>query len=105
MIPWITDSLDEFTSEQNLFDTTLEGILKLLGFILILIGILIAYRDLKEQKEIAEKKFKWFSNLVEVAPFPMAVYDEKGLSTLKKQLKKLRVTVEMSYLEGFLGAF
>ncbi len=83
-ISWITDLLDEFTSEPNFFDTTLDGILKSLGLILFFFGLLSAYRDLKEQEEIAKKKFKWFSNLVEISPFPMVVYDEKGFVYVNK---------------------
>ncbi|MEM0202472.1 MAG: PAS domain-containing sensor histidine kinase [Archaeoglobaceae archaeon] len=88
VIPWITDLLDEFTSEPEFFDTTLEGILKSLGLILILLGLLKAYRKLEEQKEIAEKKFKWFSTLVEIAPFPMIVYDERGFVYVNKAVEE-----------------
>lgn len=78
VIPWITDVLDEITSEPEFFNTTLEGILKVLGLILILLGFILTHRDVEEKREIVEKRYRFFSTLIEVAPIPMIVYDEKG---------------------------
>lgn len=64
----LIDFFDEFTSEPELFDTTLEGILVISGLVLVVVGFSRACSSLKEEIELRKKAQDELSATFEASP-------------------------------------
>lgn len=84
------DFFDEFTSEPEFFDTTVEGILVISGFLLIVRGFSQAYCTLKEENELREKVQRDLITTFEASPVGMIKIDgEFRIEYMNQAMKKI----------------
>jgi diguanylate cyclase (GGDEF)-like protein/PAS domain S-box-containing protein len=86
----LIDFFDEFTSEPEFFDTTVEGILIISGFLLIVRGFSQAYCTLKEENELREKVQRELITTFEASPVGMIKIDgEFRIEYMNQAMKKI----------------
>jgi len=86
----LIDFFDEFTSEPEFFDTTLEGILVISGLILVVIGFSQAYCSLKEENELRKKIQHDLITTFEASPVGIIKIDSKfRIEHINRAMKKI----------------
>lgn len=86
----LIDFFDEFTSEPELFDTTLEGILVISGLTLVVVGFSRAYSSLKEEIELRKKAQDELSAIFEASPVGIIkIDDEFRIERINRAMRKI----------------